>query len=60
MEREDLLHHEINDAMESHQENSNHVFLTELWHSYEFFSPPEEDPVKSTWRIKERMKTAGL
>ena len=39
---------------------TDNVYLTELWHFNEFFSAPDEDNVKSTWRSKERMKTTGV
>ena len=39
---------------------TDNVYLTELWHFNEFFSTPDEDNVKSTWRSKERMKTTGV
>ena len=39
---------------------TDNVFLTEVWHGSDFFVGPEEDPTKSTWRSKERMKTTGV
>lgn len=39
---------------------TDNVFLTEIWHGNDFFTGPEEDSVKSTWRSKERMKTTGV
>jgi len=39
---------------------TDNVFLTEVWHGSDFFIGPEEDPTKSTWRSKERMKTTGV
>lgn len=36
------------------------MFLNELWHTDDFFRVPEEDCMKSTWRLKERMKTLGV
>lgn len=39
---------------------SDHVFLTDIWHGDDFHVSPEEPSQKLTWRVKERMKTAGV
>ena len=39
---------------------SDNVFLTDIWNFNDFFNEPPIDPVKSTWRSKERMKTTGV
>lgn len=36
------------------------VFLTEPWHNKEFFQSPDEEEPQSTWRNKDRLKTAAV
>ena len=46
----------------SHLNNifSDDVYLSEPWHDDIFLNEPEDDEEKSTWRLKDRMKTAGV
>ena len=62
-ERSESSDHQLADqhyAPELNKYFTDNVYLTELWHFNEFFSAPDEDNVKSTWRSKERMKTTGV
>ena len=40
--------------------NTDNVFLADPWHGEDFFYPPLNDGYEATWRLKERMKTAGV
>jgi hypothetical protein len=39
---------------------SDSVFLTDPWHHEEFLKDVGKDEFVPTWRLKERMKTAGV
>jgi hypothetical protein len=39
---------------------SDNVYLSDPWHDDIFLNLPEDDVAKSTWRLKDRMKTAGV
>lgn len=39
---------------------SDNVYLSDPWHDDIFLNQPDDDLAKSTWRLKDRMKTAGV
>ena len=39
---------------------SDNVYLSDPWHDDIFLNQPDDDISKSTWRLKDRMKTAGV
>jgi regulator-associated protein of mTOR len=39
---------------------SDNVYLSDPWHDDIFLNQPDDDVAKSTWRLKDRMKTAGV
>jgi regulator-associated protein of mTOR len=39
---------------------SDNVYLSDPWHDDSFYNNPEDDDQKSTWRMKDKMKTAGV
>lgn len=39
---------------------SEQTYLMDVWHTDAIFGRPDEESVASTWRLKERMKTAGV
>ena len=40
--------------------DDENIFLAEPWHTQEFLGPLEKAEYAATWRLKERMKTAGV
>ena len=39
---------------------TKNIYLADEWHDSKFLDPPESKVVRPTWRLKERMKTAGV
>ena len=39
---------------------TDNVYLSDPWHDDIFLNQPDDDFAKSTWRLKDRMKTAGV
>ena len=39
---------------------SDNVYLSDPWHDDIFLNQPVDDVARSTWRLKDRMKTAGV